>query len=57
MSITRVGLSESSKYGAGWDAIFGKKSAPRRTTPAKAARKSLTRKKAVKKSGKKKSTR
>lgn len=57
MSITRVGLSESSKYGAGWDAVFGKKSASRRNTPAKTARKSVARKKSAKKPGKKKSTR
>jgi hypothetical protein len=24
MSIVRIGLSESSKYGSGWDSIFGK---------------------------------
>jgi hypothetical protein len=44
MSIVRVGLSETKKFGTGYDAIFGKK-----TRPAKKG-KPANRKKPVKKS-------
>jgi hypothetical protein len=49
MSITRVGLSETSQYAAGWDAVFGKKSVARTSAASKPARKTAARKKPKKK--------
>ena len=45
MSIVRIGLAETKKFGAGYDAIFGKKKeAPAKKTKA-AAKKKKTKKK------------
>jgi hypothetical protein len=44
MSIVRIGLSESTKYGSGWDAIFSKRakgSRPAKPTKASASKKRI----------------
>jgi hypothetical protein len=50
MSIVRIGMSETKNYGAGYDAIFGKKNAAAK----KPAVKKPAAKKPAKKAGKKK---
>jgi len=51
MSIVRIGLGETDKFGEGYDAIFGKKKITRPKKAKAAARKSMkkSRKKAAKK--------
>ncbi len=55
MSIVRIGMSEDDKFGAGYDAIFGPKTATpaakgeKKTTAKAAAKKPATKKKAPKK--------
>ncbi len=58
MSIVRVGMAEDEKFGAGYDAIFGKKNnaakKPAAKAPAKKTATKATAKKPAKKSNSKK---
>ncbi len=52
MSIVRIGLSESGKYGNGWDAIFGKGTrVSKAAKPSKASAKKKVKAARRKKSG------
>ena len=45
MSIVRVGMSEDSKFGEGYDAIFGKQTAKKSAAKKTAAKKPAAKKK------------
>lgn len=53
MSIVRVGMAEDEKFGAGYDAIFGKKDSAAKKPAAKAPAKKTTTKASAKKPAKK----
>ena len=53
MSIVRVGMAEDEKFGAGYDAIFGKKNSTAKKPTPKAAAKKPAPKAAAKKPAKK----
>ena len=54
MSIIRVGLAETKNFAEGYDAIFGKKTTPKKTTKKKPAARGKKPARAKKKAGKKK---
>ncbi|MCS6865173.1 MAG: hypothetical protein RMJ56_13425 [Gemmataceae bacterium] len=56
MSIVRVGMAEDEKFGAGYDAIFGKKDNTSKKSAAKTPAKKSTAKATAKKSTKKNTT-
>jgi hypothetical protein len=53
MSIVRVGMAEDEKFGAGYDAIFGKKDSSAKKPAAKASAKKTSTKATAKKPAKK----
>ena len=54
MSIVRIGMAETKNYGAGYDAIFGKKTAAAKKPTAKKKAAPKAAKKPAKKTAKKK---